>query len=67
MAATKNGRVLTAKQLPEASYQAIHKLPHGERQLTIKKLLMLAASYAKQAGPGWHNQLLADRLELRLK
>lgn len=37
--ARANGRILTVKQLPKASYDAIHKLGRGERGPAMKALL----------------------------
>ena len=62
--ASKNGRVLTAKDLPERTYQAIHSLPHGVRQKTLQGLLKAAAVYAKTAGPDWYADVLAGKIEL---
>ncbi|MDE2105714.1 MAG: hypothetical protein KGL39_51295 [Patescibacteria group bacterium] len=46
----KNGLVLTAKQLPKPSYDAIHNLPHGIRHLALHALLAAAADLAKRSG-----------------
>lgn len=54
----KNGRVLTAKNLPEKSYQVIHKLPFGTRQRVLHHLISLAIPYAKKHGEDWHIKLV---------
>lgn len=64
MAGTKNGRVLTAKQLPESAYQTIHKLPFGTRQEVLKKLIALTVPYAKSHGPNWYLKVLEGRVYL---
>jgi len=63
-ATSKNGRVLTAKQLPERTYQTIHRLPHGCRQDVLKALLGAAAAFAAERGPGWQLGLLEGRVKL---
>ena len=50
----KNGLVLTAKQLPPASYAAIHNLPHGIRHLALHAILAAAADMAKRRGDNWY-------------
>lgn len=59
----KNGRVLTAKELPESSYQAIHKLPFGVRQKVLHKLIALAVPFAKKRGPDWYLELLHSKVK----
>lgn len=56
--ASAAGRVLTVKQLPEAAYQAFHKLPHGVRMATMRMVLNQAAVFAKKTGVGWHAAML---------
>ena len=58
---TKNGRVLTAKNLPEKSYQVIHKLPFGVRQVVLHELISLAVPYAAKHGENWHILLRAKK------
>lgn len=54
----KNGRVLTAKSLPEKSYQVIHSLPFGTRQAVLHALIGLAVPYAAAKGEQWYLKLL---------
>ena len=56
--------MLTAKDLPEASFAAIHNVPHGLRQMVLKKLMAVAA-IAAQKIPNWHDRLLNDKLLLK--
>ena len=61
---SKNGRVLTVKNLPEEVYQAFHCLPHGVRQLTMEAVLLNAVEFANTFGPGWHAEFLARHVRL---
>lgn len=61
---SKNGRVLTVKNLPEEVYQAFHCLPHGVRQLTMEAVLLNAVGFAENFGPGWHMEFLAKHVTL---
>lgn len=56
----KNGRVLTAKNLPEKSYQVIHRLPFGTRQRVLHHLIAIAVPYAKKHGEDWHLKLVGS-------
>lgn len=53
-----NGRVLTAKNLGEASYQAIHKIPHGLRAKALHRLIAIGAAMQKKFGADWYLKLL---------
>lgn len=60
----KNGRVLTAKHLPENVYLAVHKAPHGTRQDILKGILSALADFAAKEGDGWHVAVMAGKTKL---
>jgi hypothetical protein len=62
--ATKNGRVMTAKFLPESSYNVIHKLPYGLRQEVLKKLIGLAVPFAKKHGVDWYTKVITGEAKI---
>lgn len=62
--APSSGRVLTAKNLSERSYQAIHTIPHGKRQKVMQKIIALAADAKKVIGPDWYEALLSGDMSL---
>lgn len=59
----ENGRVLTAKHLSPRAYNAIHKLPRGYRQDSIKALLNAAATLAER-DPEWYRHAVAGNIAL---
>jgi len=61
---SKNGRVLTVKQLPEKDYQTVHKAPHGCRQDILKNLLSALTTFALNEGIGWHADIIAKRVKI---
>ena len=61
---TVNGKVLTAKRLPAASYAVIHGLPRGTREATLKALLAMAVAASKRLGAGWHEKAIAGKLKI---
>lgn len=61
---SKNGRVLTVKQLPERDYQTVHKAPHGCRQDLLKGMLSALSDFALKEGEGFHADIIAKRVKL---
>lgn len=62
----KNGRVLTAKHVPERDYQTIHGVLYGSRQAVLHGLLKACTEFAKGYGSGWEEALTEGRVSLAL-
>lgn len=62
----KNGLILTVKQLDKRAYNAIHSLPRGFRQETMRALLAACADLAEK-NPEWFRAAVSGHVLVSVK
>lgn len=60
----KNGRVLTAKHLPESVYRTFHEAPHGTRQELLHGVLGTAVAFAATWEKNWVELIREGKVKL---
>lgn len=62
----RNGLILTCKQLDRRAYNAIHVLPRGFRQETLRAVLGACADLAERK-PDWYRSAVAGSIKVSVR